>query len=138
MDIRLYRPDEFEMIRGWWIASGETAPLETMLPETTYVLSVNGTPGFCISLICTNVSEYAWLENFIANPSLTFTKNDRHKYSQAIVSHAEAQAREHGYRRLICMSEKPALARRYSSLGYVGTLKGVSILMKEIVCPQQQ
>jgi hypothetical protein len=130
VNLRTYQPSDFETLRKWWEARGAFGLKPEFLPETTYILEYEGRPAFSISLVLTNVKGYAYLENFVSDPSLT--GDIRKSLSADMVAYAESVAHFMGYERLICIAPNAKLEARYSELGYQVSLPSVSTLVKEI------
>jgi hypothetical protein len=126
---RAYKQSDWPLIKEWWAASGEIAPVEGMMPpDSSYVADIDGTPALACSLYLTNTKELAYVENFIGNPALKGA--ERREAAQAGMAHVARVARELGYKRLLCMTEKPALMNRYQELGFTPTLSGVTAFVR--------
>lgn len=130
MNIRLYKKEDFNIIKDWWIKSNEVPPIEEMLTEdSTFILEMHGKAKMCISVYLTNCKCVAYLENFIKDPEF----KDSKKSSKTLVEHAEIFAKEKGFRILVCYSYKEKLSKRYQELGYINTLNNLSSHAKELV-----
>lgn len=126
--IRPYSSNDFPMISEWW--GSEPAPLESMIPETTWVLELAGRPALSVSLILTNVSEYCMVDNFVGNPALKGP--ERASASFYLLQYIEDYARTLGYRRLFCISYRSKLKELYERLGFGRTLDDVSTFVKNL------
>lgn len=129
MTVKPYEPTLFPEVLSWWLAHGEVAPNEAMLPpESTFVAWQADAPVAALTVYLTNSTFIAYLENLVSAPGLP--REARRRAVEALVAHAEAFARERGVKALLCMSEKDKLAARYEELGYTPTLRGVTTLAK--------
>lgn len=129
--IRNYRKDDWAMIESWWKASGEIAPLPAMMPpESSFVAELDGVPALAVSVYLTNTPEVAYTENFIGNPEVR--GDGRRLAALALSDHIAKFAKDMGYRRLLCMTEKPKLMSRYIELGYEPTMSGLTTLVRRL------
>ncbi len=116
------------MVLSWWKAAGEIAPNEGMLPlESTFIAILDGQPAAAMTIYLTNTFEVAYVENFIGNPELKGTS--RKEAALQLTYHIANFARSRGYKRLVGMTCKDALKKRYQELGGVPTLDGVMMLV---------
>lgn len=128
--IRPYYATDWGMVEAWWKASGEVPPLPTMMPlESSFVAEVSSRPALAVALYLTNTLEIAYVENFVGNPELK--GEARKRAATQLVEHFMSFAKQRGYRRLMCMTEKPALMTRYQELGFHPTLGGVTAFVRE-------
>lgn len=134
MNIRNYKEQaDFEMLKSWWIKQDEFPPTKEMLPEeSTYILEIEGLgPIVSITLYLTNTREFCILDNFIGNPD--FSGPARKEVSEIIISHAEKQAKELGYKSIMCMALKDKLKDYYQTFGYVKRFDNLATFNKELV-----
>lgn len=130
--VRNYKPDDFTMISSWWADSKEVGPIEAMLPpESTFILELNGVPTVCVTLYLTNAKAFCMADNLISNPAVK-DREWRAKAVDLMNGFADGFARERGFERILCLTEKNALKRRYMELGYKPTLDGVTTFIKEV------
>lgn len=128
MNIRLYKKEDYELVKSWWLAAKEFAPLEEMLPEeSTFILEINNEPKICLTTYLTNCKFFAYLENFVKDPNF-----NNEEAIQKLVSHVEKFVKDKGYRVLFCLSYKDKLKERYEELGYTNTLNNLSSFNKEL------
>lgn len=119
---------DYDMIKSWWDAVGEVAPLPDMLPEdTTFIVERKNEPWLCVTVFTTN-SGTAWIENLIANPGMK--KTERKMAIGLLQEFLEGWCREKGFKRMLCMSHKEKLSERYQELGYRKTLSSVETFIK--------
>lgn len=129
IEIRPYFAEDWNEILAWWKASGETPPLPTMMPlESSFVAEVDGRPALAVALYLTNTPELAYVENFIGNPQAKGVA--RREAAYALSHHIANFAKGRGFRRLMCLTEKPALKTRYMELGFHPTLGGVTAFVR--------
>lgn len=134
--IRPYRKDDWAQVDSWWKESGEIGPLETMMPlESSFIAEIDGTPALAVTLYLTNTPELCYVENFIGNPALK--GGERRLATYMLLEHITKFANLLGYKRLICMTEKPILVERYKEIGFTPTLSGVTTFARSTLCPQQ-
>lgn len=129
IEIRPYFADDWEEVEGWWKASGEIPPLPTMMPlESSFIAEIDEKPALAVALYLTNTPELAYVENFIGNPAV---KGGLRREAALALSHYIATfAKQRGFKRLMCLTEKPALKTRYMELGYHPTLGGVTAFVR--------
>lgn len=131
--IRLYNPEDWKMVKSWWDIQNEFAPLETMMPlNSSFIAEIDEVPALAVCLYLTNTPEVAYVENFVGNPELKGTS--RKEATNILLNHITKFAFEMGYKRLLCMSEKPILKAHYEKIGFTKTLDGVATFIKETKC----
>ena len=121
---------DFYTIKTWWERNGQHGFTEKFLPTTSYVAEWRGEPVASISVLRTNISEYAYLENLVSNPD--YPKHDRKPVIEALVAYAEKQAKELGYKKLLCLAPNDKLSKRYEEMGYTPSLFNVTVQVKEL------
>lgn len=124
----MMQEEHFEILDGWWKASGTHAPLREMVPSTTFIAELAGTPYLAASLYLTN-SNLAWLDHLIGNPSVD--KKLRAELAPKLLDYISSFARQLGKTRFFCMSMKRSTNRYYERLGFQPTVQ-VQAYMKEI------
>lgn len=136
--IRHYKSSDWKMVEKWWGLSGELAPEPEMMPtESSFIAEVDGCPALAVALYLTNTPSLAYAENFIGNPEVKGPK--RSQAAHVLSDHIAAFAYSKGYRRILCMTEKPVLKSRYMELGFTPTLDGITTFVRRTQsCPQQQ
>ena len=128
--IRTYQKSDFKMVCSWWIDSKEVGPNEGMMPlESSFIAEIDDIPALAVTVYLTNSKEVAYTENFIGNPKV---KGDKRKEAAIVLSdHIFNFVKSYGYKRLMCMTEKPILVSRYKELGYFPTLSGLTTLVRD-------
>lgn len=112
MNIRNYTPADFQEIKSWWLAAGEPAPSEGMMPpETTFIIEVDGQPVACQSLLLTNTKEISYLEFLAANPK--FKSPERKQITAHLLDYLVSVAKHLGYKRVLTLSYKPKLKQHF-------------------------
>lgn len=129
--IRQFEDDDYEMVVGWWAKQDELPPSRSMLPETTWILELDGTPALCVCLYLMNCPEACKVENLVGNPDLKGP--DRYQALSILFEHLEEEARDRGYSALVLFSHEPRLKDRYQELGFVKTLENVTTFSKRII-----
>lgn len=127
--IRNYKDSDFEMLCSWWHDDGQAAPGRSILPETTYVLEIDGIPALSLSLFTTNAKGMCYFENFIANPNL---KHERKGAAKELMSYVENKAKELGFERIVCFARTEKLGQYYEKLGMTETLSDLRSYVKEL------
>lgn len=129
--IREYTQADFETIKSWWEGVKMYGFSESFIPEeSTYIALWRGEPIASISLVKTNVKEYAWLENLIGNPEMD--GGEREYAVSSLVKYVESKAKSLGYEKLLCIAPNGKLSNRYLEMGYVPSLSSVTIQVKEL------
>lgn len=135
LTIRAYKKNDWPLVKQWWALSKEVAPLETMMPtESSFVAEIDGNPALAVTVYLTNTPEVTYVENFIGNPE--YRGETRKKLTEMLLACLGDFVSRLGYRRLLCMSEKPELKNYYKEIGFTKTLDGVATFTKEVVCHQ--
>lgn len=131
MNIKIdkFKPEQYAMVRSWWDNAKEIAPELKLMPETSYILSYEGTPVLSVSLFLTNGS-LAWVENFIGNPE--FKGNLRKQLGKMLLNHLEGVAKENKKDRLFCMSMNEKTTKRYIELGFIKTVENITCFTKGV------
>lgn len=120
---------DWKTILGWWRDSGEVPPLPQMMPEeSSFVAEVDGQLALAVTVYLTNTHEVAYVENFIWSQSLR--GRTRRAGARTLCEHISRYARERGYLRLVCMSEKASLQHWYQDLGFTPTVRGVTTFVR--------
>lgn len=127
---RSYTPLDFASIQEWFQYHGMNGFTPDFVPRTTYIATYGSRPIASLSLITTNVTEYAHLENLVADPHISAEL--RRKAVAGLVNYIESQAKSMGYKKLMCLAPNDKLEKRYSELGYSIGLKGLTSMVKEI------
>lgn len=128
-NIRNFDKSDFDMIKAWWKAAKEPHPPIEYLPEdTTFIYSINNVPVYSITVYLTNCKEIAFLENFIKNPEY---KNDS-THSQNFINYIYDFVRDSGYKKVIGMTDKEKLVKRYKELGMKKISENFYSLVREL------
>lgn len=128
MNIRLYKNEDYEMIKSWWIEANEPfPPKELMTEDSTFILEINNKPLMSVMLLLTN-SSLAWLTSFIKDPKF----KDSKEASKFITNYAENFAKEKGYKTILMFSYTDNLKQRYQNLGYIKSADNISSFVKRI------
>lgn len=128
--VREYLENDWSQVLSWWVNSREVAPLKTMMPiDSSFIAEIDGHPALAVCLYLTNTKEICYVENFAGNPE--FKGSIRNKATRVLLDRISEFAANLGYKRLICMSEKPVLKAYYEKIGFTRTLDGVATFTKE-------
>lgn len=128
MKIRLYTPQDYEMLKEWWVEANEPPPPESLIPETAYILEDRGTPVMSLALYLTNCKVIGYLECFIKNPMYY----DSHVAADKLIRYVENEAKKHGCQVLVGLTYQDKLKKRYQDLGYVNTVNNLSSFARKI------
>lgn len=127
--VRQYNDSDFPMIATWWELANEQSPNENMLPkESTFILEISGIPAYCASAYLTNTLEVCYFENFIKSP---FLKPD-HDAANHLMDYMFNQVKSLGYKRVVALSHKDKLKKRYQEFGFKETLDNLTAFVKEL------
>lgn len=131
--IRPYESKDWNMVLSWWEMQKEYPPIETMMPlNSSFIAELDGNPALAVCLYLTNTPEVCYVENFVGNPE--FKGPVRKQATVILLDHISNFAHSLGFKRLLCMSEKPILKSHYESIGFTRTLDGVATFTKETRC----
>lgn len=126
---RHYKPSDFKTISSWWTQRNEPGPNEGMLPsETTLIVEYKGIPAVCLSIYFTNSKEISYLENVCTNPNIK--KEIRQTLLELLTKFAFGFAKDHGYKRMIVLSYKDKVKKRYEQIGFTKTIDNVSTYVR--------
>lgn len=129
--IRPYENDDFEMIRQWWIDYDEIPPSPGMMCEDgTFVLEWNEEPLLSLTVLRTQNLEMSYFEGYISRPGLE--ANLREELGFALWNYCFTYLKKHGYKRVICFTDKPKLVKRYEEFGMGVTMSGLTAMVREI------
>ena len=133
VEIRQFNADKhWDEVKSWWDSSGYPVPALTLLPEdTTFIGEVNGENAYCWTLLLTNSCEVALLENFVKNPKVKLSLKESTDVVKAMLEYAQGVASKMGYRRLLCINERPELKRYYPRIGFK-YVTDVAIFVKDV------
>ena len=127
--IRLFKPEDMNMLHKWNAAYSEPGPTFDMIPEdSSFVLEANRIPILFISMLCTN-SKYAYLENYCGDPEFRGLRSDAVQY---LIKHLESFAKERGYKFLMTFAYKPKLVKQFENYGFTKTLEGLTAFIRGI------
>lgn len=118
---------DIPMILAWW-GDNEAKPTIDMLPDTTYLITVDGTPIAAASLILTNCRWAAMLEHVIANPAVA--SGLRSSAIDNLELFIRKEAKLAGYKALTVFSYIDGLKRRYKSMGFTPTRSNITTFSK--------
>lgn len=128
MNIRLYRPNDWNILKSWWTKVNQPFMTEEMMTsDSTFILEFDNKPVASITLYLTNCKEVAYVENLIRDPE--FHNRDA---INGLIGHMEKFAKEKGCKRLVVLSNKDKLNKKYESIGYFTTCYNMSCLVKEL------
>lgn len=131
ISVRRYEDKDWEMVLGWWNDAKEYPPTKDMMPlESSFIAEEDGTPMLAATVYLTNTKELAWAENFIGNPNLKGEK--RREASEILAEFVFTFTKELGYKKIMCLTEKPVLVTRYKELGFLPTLSGLTALIRSL------
>jgi N-acetylglutamate synthase-like GNAT family acetyltransferase len=118
------------MVKSWWTAQNEPAPLESALPPTSYILTLQDKPALCVSLYFTNNKHVCLVENFVGNPEVKGPM--RRVATEILLEFLEREARRNGVTHLHCTATKKAVGERFKEIGFRETATAVSYFVKEL------
>lgn len=131
MVVRNYNEEtDYATLVSWWKEQGLAPAWKALLPETTYIAEIDGVPVVAASLFLMNVPDAAMMENLIGNPS--YKGKGRREAAQAVLAHAEGEARKRGYRTLVLFTAEDRLKDLYRGVGFQETLTNVTTFSKDI------
>lgn len=124
--------NDIEKIKSWWDAAEMRGFHEGFIPhDHAYVVYDNtDNARALLCLYTTNISEYAYLECFVSDPTLETAH--RREVTEFLVEYVENKAKQLGYRKLICLTHIDPLKPRYEALGYQRSLNNVTTFVKEL------
>lgn len=129
--IRNFSTADYSTLLQWWECAGSPPAALEMLPEqSTFIIEQNEIPLVSVTLYLNNSRMFSQVDNLIANPSIS--PELRREAVNELNEYIGLFAQSLGYKRLFCMSEKPALVERYRTLGYTPTLSGVTTMVWEL------
>lgn len=127
--IRSYTKKDFPLLKEWYATLKQNTPTEEMFPlETTFILEMKETPAICLSVILTNCKEFAYIENFIADPNV----KNRKQATQSMFDAAVGFAKALGYKRVAGFCHEPKLVERYKEMGMTHVYPNRYFLSKEV------
>lgn len=129
-NIRHYIPQDYPMLKEWWVAHKEMpSPISYLPPESTFILEINGVPTSCITLFFTNCTEISYLGNFISNPN---TKGpDRHEGNKQLLKGVTEFAKACGFKRVLAFAKEDKLKEHYPTLGMRKTCENLDSFVLE-------
>jgi len=127
--IKKFDKSQYTMIKSWWDFYKEQAPELIMMPETSYIMSVDSKPILCVSLFLTN-GPLAWIDNYVGNPELKGSM--RKECGHILLTYLEDTAKDAGKDRMFCMSINQKTTKRYIELGFTKTCENITTFIKEI------
>lgn len=128
--IRKYTINDYIMLCDWWSLSKEPMPPIDLLPEETWILeNKDGIPWVCLSLMTFPVPCMAWSMGLVSNPEL---KEGRKEAVQELWDFIADKAKYLGYKNLFCIAPNEALENRYKEIGFMPTLKNVTLMIKSL------
>lgn len=131
INIRNFNTSDYPMVLSWWKNAKEIPPSINMLPEdSTFIIEYEDKSVACLTVYLTNSKEISYFENFVKNPNIE--KDISKQMTQYLVEYVCEFTKTLGYKRIICMSYKEPLKKRYSELGFFKTLDNISTLVKEL------
>jgi hypothetical protein len=129
--IRPYKATDFPLVKSWWNAANEVAPLPEMMPEdSSFITEIDGRPVLAVTVYLTNSKAIAYTENFIGDPE--YKGSSRREAASMLSDHIATFAKERGYQNLLCIASTQKLVGRYEELGYVKTLENVSTFVRRL------
>lgn len=115
--IRAYRPEDFPILRTWWVKRVEAPPTEGMMPEgTSYVAEIDDVPIASMCWVRTNMKEVAYSSNFISDPDAEDVA--RRRAVELLFAYICNDAKAAGYKYLLAFGYQPKLTERFKKMGY--------------------
>jgi hypothetical protein len=99
-----------------------------MVPDGTFVAPFNDEPVMTLTAFTTQSLEVAYLEGFIARPSID--KSLRNPLGKALFDVVFYYLTTKGYKRAMILCQHERLARRYEELGMIRNCGGLISLTK--------
>lgn len=115
MNIRLFKAEDYQTLSEWWDEfPDEPKPALAELPVTSFVVHKDERPLAFMSMFVSN-GDWVMLEGLIADPDLH--KDERRSAVEELVSHCYSMARDAKARRVLGVTMRESLAKRYTELG---------------------
>lgn len=105
IQVRRYTPEDYPMIKSWFLDRGMSAPLLTTLPQVGFVV-----PDVAAYFLYQTDSNAAYLENLCSN--LNTTPEHRDAAIDLIVHEAMKAAKELGFTRCLAVTDNPTVVKR--------------------------
>lgn len=128
MNIRNFKPEDYETICSWYKAHGEyPTPIRHMPTATTFVICDGETPVASLGYFTTN-TDIALAQNVIGNPNVD--RAVRKAFVTILFDFLDNHAKKNGFNILTGFTSQEKLATRYQELGW--TTKPMIFCAKEI------
>src|SRR5271166_4014097 len=100
MLIRLYKEEDFDLLKDWWKERKEIPPTKEMMPTHSYIIEdYNGIPLASMCLILTDLKVVAYCAHFISDKN---TDNDKkHAAVKELFKFINEKAKREGYKHLL-------------------------------------
>lgn len=118
MLLRPFRPEDYEMVCGWWdMWDWPNIPLES-LPQTGFIVENEGVETYAAFLYRTD-SDICWLEWFVGNKKAS--KKQREGCLEFLLEKSADFAREAGFKKIFCSVMNSSLMAKMEKVGFVKT-----------------
>lgn len=128
MIVRLYEPEDYEMVRGWWIDWGKAPLHPACLPKIGAIVEVDG-DAVCAAWLYQTDSKLAWVEGCISN------RNARKRRKEALSLLADflcAVATKRGFAGVTCAVNNRHLAKVLRECGFTGEESNITTMGKSL------
>jgi hypothetical protein len=120
--LRPYRESDFEEIHSWWTRHNECPPVPGMMVTNgTFVLEHDNKPIMTLTAFVTQSKEISYLEGFCAKPGVS--KEITRECGPMLWEYAFEFLRHNGRKRVVILTNKEGLAKRYKELGMEENMK---------------
>lgn len=128
MSIRNYTSADHAMLTSWWTAADMPSPPIEGTPATTYILEKDGIAVASVCLHLMNNSAFCMIDHLVSNPEI----KNRKGMSSALIAHAEKEAKSHGYKYVVCLTNKDNLKLAMKNRKYIPVYENITTFAKEI------
>lgn len=128
MKARPYALSDYVLLVSWWTSWGWASPPPEFLPETGYIVDVEGKPALAGFLYQTG-SKLGWVEFIIGNPAF---KLERKQALPVLLEALAAEAKRRGIQALFTSSNHPSLISGLEASGFGITDKNVTHLIRRL------
>lgn len=125
MEIREYKPSDYENIKEWWKGHQWTPPTQGMLPATGAIVE-----GYCVGFLYKTDSEFAMFEFIVSNPNTS--KEERSKALDLLIDTLVVEANKQGFKYIFTTSNHERLIERLVAHDFIVSDKNVTHVVRKV------
>lgn len=131
---RLLKPDDYQILVGWWKFWRFTPPSIEFLPDYGtggIILEDEEGTAYCAGFLYETNSDVAWMEFIVSNPGIK-DKKLRSQSLDFLIEELSNFALREGFTWIFSSLKHPSLIKAYESQGFLKGTEGATEMIKRL------